>query len=166
MKKFLFPILALLLVIAFLVAGCGKPATTTTAPVTTTATTAPATTSQPAAGPVSGGTYRIVATAGPQVLGYIPDMGPSDSGAVFPMIERLMDATKDRSMGEGLEPVLAEKVDIDAVGNTFTFHIRPGVKFHDGSALNADVVIWNFTLLTDAKRLSFMDYWKGIKKNR
>jgi peptide/nickel transport system substrate-binding protein len=201
MKRFLIPIAALL-VIVFVISGCGKATPTTTAPVITTTapvvtTSAPVTTTKPAVTttsapavttttapavttttapavtttaapatvtPVSGGTYRIIAPTGPQVLSYIPNMGPSDSGAVFPIVERLMDATKDRSMGDGLEPVLAESVDTDPVGNTFTFHIRPGVKFHDGSALNADAVIWNFQLVADAGRLSFLNYWKGIKK--
>jgi peptide/nickel transport system substrate-binding protein len=191
-KKFLVP-LAILLVIVFLVAGCGKATTTTTtAPVTTTAaptsttaaptsttaapttttakpttTTAAPTTTTAApttVAPTTGGIYRIITSAGPQVLGYIPDMGPSDSGAVFPMIERLMDATKDRSMGNGLEPVLAESVDDDVANKRIVFHIRPGVKFHDGSDLNADVVIWNFQLLIDAGRLQYQSSFVGIKK--
>jgi peptide/nickel transport system substrate-binding protein len=191
-KKFLVP-LAILLVIVFLVVGCGKATTTTTAPVTTTAapttttaapttttaapttttakpttTTAAPTTTTTAApttvAPTSGGIYRIITSAGPQVLGYIPDMGPSDSGAVFPMIERLMDATKDRSMGNGLEPVLAESVDDDVANKRIVFHIRPGVKFSDGSDLNADVVIWNFQIQIDAGRLQYQNFFVGIKK--
>ena len=113
--------------------------------------------------PVLGGVYHIIASNWPQVLGYAPDMGPDDFNADLPMLERLLDAAKDRSSGYGLEPVLASSVDTDIAGNKFIFHIRPGVKFHDGSDLNAEVVVWNFQLLINAGHLEYLDYFKAIK---
>jgi peptide/nickel transport system substrate-binding protein len=41
-------------------------------------------------------------------------------------------------------PWLAESWDLDANAKTMTFHIRKGVKFHDGTTLNAAAVKWNF----------------------
>jgi peptide/nickel transport system substrate-binding protein len=38
---------------------------------------------------------------------------------------------------------LAEKVEIGADNRTYTFTLRPGVKFHDGSALTADDVVYS-----------------------
>jgi len=182
MRRFIVP-LAILLLVALILSGCAKsspttPATTaptTAAPTTSAPTTAKPTTTAtatttvkpttPAAGqPVYGGVLRIIASAGPQVLSYVPEMGPSDAGAVFPAVERLLDATADRSMGNGLEPVLAESYEDDVANKRIVFHIRKGVKFHDGSDLNADVVIWNYQLLIDAGRLQFANYFKGIKK--
>ena len=61
--------------------------------------------------PKYGGIYRIVTTASPDVLGYAPDMDPKDFEAVLPIIERLMDTAKDRSTGNGFEPVLCESVE-------------------------------------------------------
>src|SRR3979411_460385 len=44
----------------------------------------------------------------------------------------------------GLRPGLAEKWEQDPEDNkTWIFHLRHGVKFHDGSDFNADAVIWN-----------------------
>ncbi len=40
-----------------------------------------------------------------------------------------------------VEPMLA--TEWETSGNTVTFTLREGVKFHDGSDLNADVVVWN-----------------------
>jgi ABC-type transport system substrate-binding protein len=118
--------------------------------------------SQQKIAPQSGGIVKIVAPAGPQVFSYVPLMGPADAGAMFPAVERLMDTTIDRSY-TGLEPVLAEKVDDDVANKKIVFHLRKGVKFHDGTEMKADDVVWNFQQLIDVKRLQFLNYFKSIK---
>jgi len=40
-------------------------------------------------------------------------------------------------------PWLAEKWETSADGKTVTFHLRQGVKYHDGTAFDADSVKWN-----------------------
>lgn len=44
----------------------------------------------------------------------------------------------------GLEPLLAESWDVSEDGLTYVFNIREGVKWHDGSDLTLDDVIWTF----------------------
>jgi ABC-type transport system substrate-binding protein len=45
----------------------------------------------------------------------------------------------------GLRPGLAERWEQDAADpKIWRFHLRQGVKFHDGTDFNADAVIWNF----------------------
>ena len=46
-----------------------------------------------------------------------------------------------------LVPSLAESYSVDEAGTTWTFNLRKGVKFHDGSDFNADAAIWNFDKL-------------------
>jgi peptide/nickel transport system substrate-binding protein len=41
-------------------------------------------------------------------------------------------------------PGLAESWEADAAGTAWTFHLRSGVKFHDGTEFNADAVCFNF----------------------
>jgi peptide/nickel transport system substrate-binding protein len=41
-------------------------------------------------------------------------------------------------------PALAEKWEADAAGTAWTFHLRTGVKFHDGTPFNAAAVCYNF----------------------
>ena len=51
-----------------------------------------------------------------------------------------------------LIPGLATKWEVDPANQTkWRFTLRDGVKFHDGSAFNADAVIWNFDKVMDEK---------------
>ncbi|MBR3371544.1 MAG: ABC transporter substrate-binding protein [Rhodobacteraceae bacterium] len=43
-----------------------------------------------------------------------------------------------------VEPALAEAWEISEDGTVYTFTLRDGVTFHDGSAFDADAVVWNF----------------------
>jgi len=47
------------------------------------------------------------------------------------------------------EPDLAESWELDPTGTIYTFHLRPGVKFHDGTPLTAADVVTTFARLTD-----------------
>ena len=50
-----------------------------------------------------------------------------------------------------IEPALAESWDVSTDGLVYTFHIRPNVKFHDGTQINADAVKLNFDRQIDDK---------------
>jgi peptide/nickel transport system substrate-binding protein len=50
-----------------------------------------------------------------------------------------------------LEPMLATKWTPSAGGRVWTFTLRQGVKFHDGSTMNADDVVYSFKQLADPK---------------
>lgn len=50
-----------------------------------------------------------------------------------------------------LEPALATSWSVSADGKTWTFKLRSGVKFHDGSEFNADAVKFNVERWWDAK---------------
>jgi peptide/nickel transport system substrate-binding protein len=63
----------------------------------------------------------------------------------YPIFEGLVlwDLTRTDQLA-GLRPGLAEKWEQDPADNkTWIFHLRHGVKFHDGTDFNADAVIWN-----------------------
>jgi len=49
-----------------------------------------------------------------------------------------------------VEPALAESWRVSADGRTYTFHLRPGVRFHDGTAFDAEAVRFNFERMLDA----------------
>jgi peptide/nickel transport system substrate-binding protein len=55
-----------------------------------------------------------------------------------------------------LIPGLATEWKVDDADKTlWVFKLRPGVKFHDGSAFSADAVIWNFDKVFDTKSPQF-----------
>ncbi len=167
-------ILLLVAMLMVLVVGCGEDeeaSTTTAAPTTTvgstdttapasTDTTAPAeTTTTAAAGPVAGGTLRWIANAGPQVLGYWPTMGPTEEGALFPAVERIMKFVR----GRGMAPDLAESVEEDPAALTMTIKLHEGVKFHDGTELTAQVAKFNYDLAAPTGKLQFADAIKEFE---
>jgi ABC-type dipeptide transport system, periplasmic component len=54
-------------------------------------------------------------------------------------------------------PWLAESWDPDPNALTITYHLRSGVKFHDGTDFNADAVKWNLEQMISAGRSEFVD---------
>lgn len=64
------------------------------------------------------------------------------------MYESLYDYKLDMS----LEPVLATDYDVTEDGLEYTFYIREGVTFHDGTPLNAEAVKYNFDRVLDEEK--------------
>jgi len=61
-------------------------------------------------------------------------------GIVLHMVEGLV-GYDDRGQPR---PLLAERIEVSDDGLTYTFHLRRGVKFHNGQVLNADDVVWSW----------------------
>lgn len=66
-----------------------------------------------------------------------------------------------------LIPALATSWAVDAKDKTkWVFKLRPGVKFHDGSAFNADAVIWNVQKVLDKDASQFDPSQVGVTASR
>ena len=98
--------------------------------------------------PQYGGTLRVIRPTFPRSVGYPVEFAPVDSICTLPTIERLneWDAT-----GHPI-PVLAESWEGDPVNKTIIWHLRKGVKFHDGTDFDAEALRWNYQLNIDAGR--------------
>jgi ABC-type transport system substrate-binding protein len=154
-KRILLIAIVLIVMGGTLFASCGKEATTTSPTSSPTST---------AGQPQYGGTLRIIASTGAQMLSYVPVMGPGDRSVIFPAAEALIDTTTERgAFTSGVEPVLAESVDVDAQNRTITYHIRQGVYFSDGSELTAEVARWNLQQVIDAGAMPYMSYYSGMR---
>ncbi|PZF95295.1 ABC transporter substrate-binding protein [Micromonospora endophytica] len=68
--------------------------------------------------------------------------------------------------GTKVSPGLAESWEPDAAGTTWTFKLRSGVKFHDGTDFNAEAVCANFDRWYNAKGLmqspDVTAYWQDV----
>lgn len=67
----------------------------------------------------------------------------------------------------GIAPALAKAWDISKDGLVYTFHLRTGVKFHDGTPFNAKAVLFSFNRQRDPKHPFHQggdkfEYWKNF----
>ncbi len=63
-----------------------------------------------------------------------------------------------------LEPMLAESWDVSDDSTSYTFHLRDGVTFQDGSALTSDDVVRSFDLIAASSNSSFLNGMAGIQE--
>jgi peptide/nickel transport system substrate-binding protein len=170
-KKGLFLILAVILVAALALTACGEktptatstaPAATTTAtpktttPAVTTTTKPAATTTAPAGQPKYGGTMRIsrFTSEGVSLGDPLNHRGMNSWFMAGPALETLLRADASGA----LVPWLATAWNQNVSAKTITLTIRQGVKFHDGTPLNAEAVRWNMQYRMDAKMAAYTSF--------
>jgi peptide/nickel transport system substrate-binding protein len=86
----------------------------------------------------------------------------------YPIFEGLVlwDLTKTTELAT-LRPGLAEKWEQDPTDNkSWIFHLRRGVKFHDGTDFNADAVVWNLDRYFNKESPQFEPPAAGISRGR
>jgi peptide/nickel transport system substrate-binding protein len=138
-------------------------ATTTSATVTTTATatataTGTATATSTTATPQKGGVLQLMYHRLPtSSVGWPATVLPQDTGFMGPCVQTLVTQAHDLS----IQPLLATSWDIPEDKLSITFHIRKGVKFHDGSDLNAEVVKFNLDNVMAAKHAG-TNLWTSV----
>jgi ABC-type transport system substrate-binding protein len=113
---------------------------------------------------------RIAMTAAdiPRTLGQ-PDQGfEGNRFTGIPMYDALTHWDLSKSDGPSvLIPGLATSWAVGANDKTkWTFKLRPGVKFHDGSALNADAIVWNVRKVLDKDAVHFDASQVGVTASR
>src|SRR5689334_18720730 len=87
-----------------------------------------------------GGTLRMARNEEP--LSFDP-LIPSDNGSIwvlFNMFDQLTTINRDSS---GVVPSLAQSWEISKDQKTYTFHLRPGVRFSNGMPMTADDVVFS-----------------------
>ncbi|MCL4487465.1 MAG: ABC transporter substrate-binding protein [Chloroflexi bacterium] len=123
-----------------------QPPAATSAPTTTAPTTAAASAS-PTAGPTStiaAGKRVFRATFSPPLRA---DPAVGNDYVASSTLPNLYDSLVFPNAKGSVDPWLATSWDISSDGLTYTFHLRTGVKFHDGTTLKASDVVYSYNRL-------------------
>jgi ABC-type transport system substrate-binding protein len=145
-------------------AAAPKPTTAAAAGAAPTTAAAGAPTTAPAAAPTTAAATKPNATAANTLTFLLagdtnrldPPAMDAQEGfiATTAMYEGLV---RYKSGSTDIEPSLAEKWDVSADGTEYIFHLKPGVKFHDGSPLTAEAVAFTFDREVNKENPLFKD---------
>ena len=138
MKHKLFTLLIIMILASVILAGCAPKATTTPATVETQAPAQP--TTPPTTAPVAQKRVFRESFSWPDRI----DPAVGNDFASSTSLANLYDTLVFPNAKGGVDPWLATSWDISTDGMTYTFHLRSGVKFHDGSLLKASDVVYSY----------------------
>jgi peptide/nickel transport system substrate-binding protein len=93
--------------------------------------------------PVAGGTLRMGMQADPTAF----DPQVTSATAIWRVVEHVYDTMARIKPDLTVEPSLAESWEISEDGTVYTFHLRQGVTFHDGTPFTADDVAFTYARL-------------------
>jgi ABC-type transport system substrate-binding protein len=102
--------------------------------------------------PTSGGTLRVAWEA--DITGLDPYVSPGVQS--WHVVGNLFDSLITIDAQLNYVPDLAESWEILENGKIYVFHLRKGVKFHDGTDFDAEVVRWNYQRIMDPEEKIFV----------
>lgn len=143
-------VLVLVALVALTLAACGDDGGSSTEPATTQGQTQTTATVNP------DGTLTVASAQG------IPQLDPHRivffyEHILYPLLwNTLVDYTPDN--GAEVQPALAESWDVSDDQKTYTFTLREGVRFHDGTPLTSEQVVGSLRRALDP-RTSFIWAW-------
>lgn len=112
--------------------------------------------------PVKGGSLIVCMSAEPPGLDPTANTAAAVDRVVWCNLFETLVKVNDR--GE-LMPALAKKWDVSPDGKVYTFHLRKGVKFHNGEPFNAQVAKWNIDRAKSEGTTNIHpEYFRGIVK--
>jgi peptide/nickel transport system substrate-binding protein len=80
----------------------------------------------------------------------------------FEVLENVFDTLVEPDANLQMQPALAESWETSPDQLTWTFHLRPGVTFHDGTKLTADDVVYSYRRIID-EELANSDKFSSVQ---
>ncbi|WKZ52511.1 MAG: ABC transporter substrate-binding protein [Anaerolineales bacterium] len=153
MNRKLF-VLSALLTIAVLATACSPKAAPPSAAPQAPATQAPATEAPATEAPAAPLVLKIANTA--NITTWDPIASFSTEAAYMANVYEQLIRLNPPGSAEQFTPLLAESWEKNDDGTVWTFHLRQGVKFHDGEAMNAAAVKKSIEAAKDHGGASFI----------
>ena len=145
MKRRMAFLLAFILILSLVISACGTGPDAATPNVTTppSENAAPET----AAPAENAGPKELVVSIGPDTESIDPALNTSVNGGNMLLFsfDCLLAVDKDNKV----IPASAESFDVSTDGLTYTFHLREGLKWSDGSPLTAEDFVYSFKRVAD-----------------
>lgn len=102
----------------------------------------------------SGGVLKVGTGQSPTVIGFTPEI---TNNSFQQFLRTSFNSLTFYDEKGNLAPELATSWETDADAATITFHLREGVKFHDGTDFNAEAVKWNIEKYKEKGRTEVAD---------
>jgi peptide/nickel transport system substrate-binding protein len=131
-------------------------ASTSTTKASTSAASTSASGSTTPATPKYGGEFILIQGVLGSPFGWPVNIIGGTTQVILPALESLLRMSKDGVPS----PWLAESYDVKTDEPSVTFHLRKGIKFHDGSDFNASVVKFDYDICISKNKAP---YWKSVE---
>lgn len=100
--------------------------------------------------PKSGGTFKLISLTNVSRI----ELDPANPYSFIFLSEQMYDGLVKLNKNLRIEPSLAEYWEISSDGTVYTFYLRKGIRFHDGSELKASDVKFSLERLIDRQTKS------------
>src|SRR5215510_15796951 len=109
--------------------------------------------------PKYGGTLRIALSGEPAFFN--ANQGPAPGAPAFFISNSLYNSLLTLTPPPELTivPDLAQSWDVLEDGRTYLFHLQEGVKFHDGTAFDAQIAKWNIDRIRDPEMKAWVRHY-------
>ncbi|GAB4455218.1 MAG: ABC transporter substrate-binding protein [Anaerolineae bacterium] len=110
-----------------------------------------------AAAPAAGGTVRIGWNGSPDTLN--PGTGILEEAYI--LYEMTYDTMYDLQLDGSFTLTLADSVDVSDDGTVYTYHIRDGITFHDGTPLTANDIAFTYNFYQANEDFPYLNSYTG-----